>query len=81
MRSSMPNSPTVSTSPGYAAHRAGAVQGIKPALNGIMYNFDAGGFPKTCRGTMFGLIYTVAQNLRGGVIMHHQPTGRVHEYS
>lgn len=29
-----------------AAHRAGAVQGIKPALNGIMYNFDRWWVPK-----------------------------------
>ena len=43
-------------------------QGIKPALNGIMYNFDRWWVPKTCRGTMFGLRVSIPSHktLRGG---------------
>lgn len=46
-RSSMPNSPTVSSTSPYALPIVQArFQGIKPALNGIMYNFDRWWVPK-----------------------------------
>lgn len=43
-------------------------QGIKPALTASCTILIAGGFPKTCRGTMFGLRVSIPSHktLRGG---------------